>query len=624
MATRLRRLSPVHSVRGQMVLFFLLLTLLVLFLMSAGLLVGVERSYTAQYSGLLKQTAAIEANQLSSVLQTATADITSEENAIAASGLTAKELPDGGLAGIVVLNPADDTVIGATSPAVLLGEPYPWPQQFPAPADLDRPVAASVPVRGAADEIWAAAPVRVHGRLAAIVVAEYPLNQIYLLVNEIRAQLPWFTLGALVVSALISYLLALTFTGPIGELTRRSRAMAAGDLATRLPVHGPDEVGQLAIVLNHMARRLQETLRQIRAEQGRAAAVLQNMTDGILVLDAFGHTVSCNPAAVSMLHLDPTGYGGRPVAELVPPALASVLAPVRMDEPSPSDQANTSGFSAQTLSMVAFADRWIQVRLTPLVDDGEVQGSVVVLYDVTARERLEAMRKELVANVSHELRTPITTVKLYVESLLEWGLDDPLDARQKLHVVADEVDRMARLINDLLELSKLDDRKIVRNRQSVDIRTLCRTVQERFDERAQQKGVRIIMDPSAVDLPEERFRAEVDADRILQVLTNLVSNSLDFTSPGGEIRLHVGPSVRDRLSVTVSDTGVGIPARDLPRIFDRFYRVEGSRSREHGGSGLGLAIAKEIVEAHGGTIDIESQEGVGTTIRFTLPQEAQP
>jgi two-component system sensor histidine kinase VicK len=273
--------------------------------------------------------------------------------------------------------------------------------------------------------------------------------------------------------------------------------------------------------------------------------------------------------------------------------------------------------------MVAFADRWIQVRLTPLGDDGEVQGSVAVLYDVTARERLEAVRKELVANVSHELRTPITTVELYVESLLEWGLDDPRDARQKLHVVADEVDRMARLINDLLELSKLDDRKIVRNRQSVDMRTLCRTVQERFDERAHQKGVRIILDPSA-NLPEEPFHAEVDADRILQVLTNLVSNSLDFTLPGGEIRLGVEASAHDTLSIEVSDTGVGIPARDLPRIFDRFYRVEGSRSREHGGSGLGLAIAKEIVEAHGGTIDIESQEGVGTTIRFTLPREAQP
>ncbi len=605
---RLRRLTPMRSVRGQMVLVFLLLTLLVLFLISAGLLVGLERYYTNYYTGQLKSVATSVATVLG---QLVSGDPATAVEAITQSTPPPLSLPGSGM---VVLDAATDHVINESGVSgALTGA------QYPLPADLRNPpargAAGIVRVKGAGEQVWASAPVVVGGKTVAIVVAEYPLEQVYLLIDQIRAVLPLITLLALVVVGGVSYILARTVTGPIGALTRRARAMAAGDLTTRLPVHGPDEVGQLAIVLNHLGRRLQETLREIRAEQGRAAAVLQNMTDGIVVLDAAGRFVSSNSAASALLRLDPASAAGRPSEEVLPPDLFRALLQGAAEAQLASALADgTAPDHPGGGPTLAIGDQRVQLRITPLVDDGQVQGQVIVLYDVTARERLDAMRKELVANVSHELRTPITTVKLYVESLLEWGLEDPTDARGKLSVIAGEVDRMARLIADLLELSKLDEQKIIRQKRRVDVRELAAGVSEQFSPGARDKGIELRVVASGSD-----FEVDADPDRIVQVMGNLLANALDFTPMGGRIwmRVHGAPS---GVRVEVEDTGVGISPDELPRIFERFYRVESSRSRQYGGSGLGLAIAREIVEAHGGSVGIQSQRGQGTTVHFILPR----
>lgn len=373
-----------------------------------------------------------------------------------------------------------------------------WTSGLGGTADLP-PQAVSTVLSGAASAecprpqpralvLWCVGPVTVNGSVVGALAASQGLSGIYQVIQDARGALFSWTLAALVVIGGFSLLVARSITGPIGALTRRARAMAAGDFAARLPVGSRDEVGQLAQMFNHLARRLQET---------------------------------------------------------------------------------------------------------------------------------EAVRKEIVANVSHELRTPITTIKLYTESLLDWGLDEPEVARPKLEVIAAETDRMVGLIGDLLDLSRIDHRGVIRSRRRVDVGELALSVATSQQARAQRKGVALSVEDTG------GCAAPVDADRIVQVLSNLLTNAIDFTPDGGRIAIRVCRQDQD-VCVEVTDTGPGIPVEALPRIFDRFYRVDPSRSREHGGSGLGLAIAKEIVEAHGGTIEAVSPPTGGTRIRFTLPGVGTP
>lgn len=441
-------------------------------------------------------------------------------------------------------------------------------------------------------------------------------DTIYSTIGAIRDTLLEWTLVALILMGGLSLLLARSITEPIGALTRRARAMAAGDFAGRLPVHGRDEVGQLSLVFNHLARRLQETLDAIRAEQRRAAAILDNMTDGILALDPDGRVLLCNPAAGDMLGVAPPATVGQPAVELVPQQLAAALAApghVTADAP-PQDHEGALGAGIP----IRAAARHLMAQVAPLAQDGSPRGSVVVLHDVTARERLDAMRKEFVANVSHELRTPVTTVKLYAESLLEWGLVDAQAARSQVEVIAAETDRMHRLIVDLLTLSRLDDRRAVGDHQPVPLVDLVQSVVARLGSNAAKKHVGL-----DVQSPSSAGMVLGDPDGLTQVLSNLVMNAIEFTPAGGSVRILVRVD-DDRVEVAVADTGIGIPANALARVFERFFRVDPSRSREYGGSGLGLAIAREIVEAHGGRMWAESVLDQGSTFHFTLPRGVAP
>lgn len=471
--------------------------------------------------------------------------------------------------------------------------------------------ACSNPGPGGFQTIWCGRPVidPNTNRTAGYLLAWTQEQGIYQTILQIRQILFTWTVVALVVMGILGYLLARTITGPIQALTRRVRAMAAGDLTGELLVQSRDEVGQLAAVFNQMSRRLRETLDAIRAEQRRAAAIVENMADGILALDARGGVIVCNPSAAAMLGRDPGSIQGKGVAEAVPE-----LAPV-LNAPPPVAPEALDGPQVPAV-LVRVQGRELLIRVAPLEDGGVLRGTVVVLQDVTARERLEALRKEFVANVSHELRTPVTTVKLYAESLLEWGIDDPEVARDKVSVIANETDRMDRLIRDLLQLSRLDHRRELRPRRRVDLADLAGSVVGSLRESARRKGVRISLECSA-DLLE----VPADPDAFVQVLNNLLINALDFTPEGGEVTVALLRPSPDHVRVQVADTGPGIPESDLTRIFDRFYRVDASRNREHGGSGLGLAIAKELVEAHCGTIGVESIVGQGSTFWFTLPVE---
>jgi two-component system sensor histidine kinase VicK len=462
------------------------------------------------------------------------------------------------------------------------------------------------PAFGGPANLWCAVPVLAPntGRLVGIAVALDPENGVYQTIPQIRAILLTWTLIALAVMGGLSLVVARTITGPIGLLTRHARAMAAGDFSTRLPVRSRDEVGQLAAVFNHLGHRLEMTLDEIRTEQRRAAAILENMSDGLLAVGPQGDILLCNAAAATLLARDPAALVGRPLAGVLPAGLSTALADGAEAAPIP----------------VRAGDRHLRAHAAPLGDGPPARGWVVVLHDVTEAERLEAMRKEFVANVSHELRTPVTTVKLYAESLLEWGLDDGEGARDKVEVIAAETERMHHLIQNLLVLSRLDAApRDGGDRAPTDIGALAAETASRFEAAARQKGIDL-----RVSLPRGGAVAPADREGITRVLSNLLANAMDFTTAGGRVSVEVRPRDAGGVVVEVADTGIGIPAEALPRIFERFYRVDASRSREYGGSGLGLAIAQEIVRAHGGWFEVESREGHGTRLRFTLPGGGGP
>lgn len=257
----------------------------------------------------------------------------------------------------------------------------------------------------------------------------------------------------------------------------------------------------------------------------------------------------------------------------------------------------------------------IRVTFTPIHRrEVGITGTIAVLQDVTEQEKLEASRREFVANVSHELRTPLTTIKSYTEALDDGALDDPPLASRFVGVIQNETYRMIRLVTDLLHLSRLDSKEALMRKQPTDVLEMLEDVADRFSFQMQQKDI-----GSEVKVGAGLPKALCDRDQIDQVLDNLVSNALKYTQPGGSITMGAVQAPGGMLAIAVQDTGIGIPKKDLDRIFERFYRVDKARSRSMGDAGLGLSIAREIVMAHGGTISIQSELGQGTKVTFTLP-----
>lgn len=452
--------------------------------------------------------------------------------------------------------------------------------------------------------VHVAAPVVGGGQIKGFVYLIGSLEQIDAVLRGMRPILATSTLVALLVAAVLSYILARTITGPVKELTARAGEMAGGRFDRLIEVRSSDEIGRLAGMFNHLTVRLRDTLEEISAEKRKAEAILNHMADGIIAVDRESRVMLLNPAAARMLRVAPEEVVGGPLLAVLPDlplegALSAVLAG-REEEPGE--------VTVPRRGMV------LRARLAPLRDPaGQPAGLVIVFHDITQQEKLETMRREFVANVSHELRTPITTIKSYVETLLEGARDEPEVADRFLRVVAGETDRMVRLVNDLLTLSQIDSRRMRWEMEALDLGGLVAEVGEKFADRCRRKGLALDV-AAAQNLPE----VWGDRDRLEQVLSNLLNNAVDFTPADGAIHLSA-EAEGDRVVVRVRDTGVGIPPEDLPRIFERFYRVDKARSREFGGTGLGLAIAREIVEAHGGRIEINSAPGRGTEVRFDIP-----
>ncbi|MCG7408359.1 cell wall metabolism sensor histidine kinase WalK [Paenibacillus sp. ACRRX] len=418
---------------------------------------------------------------------------------------------------------------------------------------------------------------------------------------------------ALGLTAVLGIILAHTITQPIKDITKQATRVAEGNFEGQVPVLGNDEIGQLSEAFNDMTRRLQEALSVNEEEKEKLASILTNMSDGVLATDEHGRVIVMNKRASLMLRIRPAACEGKQLSALlglselelrerVEDKTNWMLLPVHAEEEGEADH-----------------DSILRVTFTPIHRRGEgITGTIVVLQDVTEQEKLDQSRREFVANVSHELRTPLTTIKSYVEALDDGALDEPQLAGRFVGVIHNETERMIRLVTDLLHLSRLDSKQAKIRMQPIEISELLEEVVDRFSFQFQNKHIQ-----SVVQIEFGIPKVTMDRDQIDQVLDNLVSNAFKYTPEQGTITLSA--SITDDckyVAIVVQDDGMGIPEKDVERIFERFYRVDKARSRNMGGTGLGLSIAREMVISHGGTIGIESEWNEGTCVTFTLPLSA--
>jgi two-component system phosphate regulon sensor histidine kinase PhoR len=393
-------------------------------------------------------------------------------------------------------------------------------------------------------------------------------------------------------------------TEPILELQRMASGIAGGDLNARVRLFGNDELADLGLVFNGMAQQLSESFATIHDEKSKLEVILENMADGIIVINRDFKITLANPAAQMMLGIQPNDIEDRLIIEAVlNHHLLELIQDVNLRQ---------EVFESE-LTLRFPAEKQLQVFLSPLKDQaGVLFGSIVVLHDLTQIRRLERVRQDFVANVSHELRTPIATIKAMTETLLRGAWRDNAVFLRYLEAINNESDRLTNLINDLLALAKLDGKPEVK-KEPVDLEVLIAEVKERFapTEKA-APHLEVVAPPAPLPL------VSGNRDQLKQVLINLLDNAFKYTPAKGQIRVSARQEEK-MVKIAVADSGIGIPPEEQSRIFERFYRVDKAHSREIGGTGLGLSIVKHIVESHGGQVEVKSAPNRGSVFSFTVP-----
>lgn len=457
-----------------------------------------------------------------------------------------------------------------------------------------------------------ARPVMKDGKVAGAVYIVKSMEDLYANISRINQLFLTGTIIALALTAVLGVILSGTITAPIKEITKQASSVAEGNFDRRVRVYGQDEIGQLSHAFNNMTSRLKEALAINEEENEKLASILTNMNDGVLATDEWGRVIVINRRAKQML--------GVKEEEAIGMELFALL---RLEKDPEllggSDQAQDQAKVRMiSIPVPGVGDEELQVRLSITSihrREKGISGNIAVLQDVTEQEKLEWARREFVANVSHELRTPLTTIKSYLEALEDGVLEEPELAKRFVGVTRNETERMIRLVTDLLHLSRLDSKQAELKKRLTDVGEMLEEVADRFSFQLRQRHIHM-----HIRVNPDTGQVRLDRDQIDQVLDNLVSNSIKYTGDGGLLTIGAKLSSDQAfVEISVEDNGMGIPQKDLGRIFERFYRVDKARSRNMGGTGLGLSIAREIVKAHGGTITLESELNQGTRVTFTLP-----
>ena len=414
-------------------------------------------------------------------------------------------------------------------------------------------------------------------------------------------------LAAVLAGSLLSFYFARRSTAPVLELTAFARALAAGQLNRRLLLPGDGEITYLANALNSMADSLGRLLSQTDKDRAELLAILASMSEGVIATDTRRQIVVVNQRAGELLFFDSTNVQGKPLWEVV------------RDEAILKAAGEVLGSGERRAFQVSPAiGRYLEVTACTYPSGGRPQGLVLVAHDTSQSVRYQELRKEFVANVSHELRTPLTVIKGFTETLRDGAVSDPVKGPKFLATIERHVDQLTNLVSDLLELSKLEGTPELPRRVAFDLAAVTRRAAELLLPAAQRKEQRL-----TIEIPVSMPRAVGNPDYVERAISNLIDNAIKYTPERGEIQVSASLD-GNWVVLEVADNGIGIPPEDLARVFERFYRVDRSRSREMGGTGLGLSIVKHVVQVHGGAIDVTSTPGRGSKFRLKLPVPGEP
>ncbi|MFL2127125.1 cell wall metabolism sensor histidine kinase WalK [Latilactobacillus curvatus] len=467
----------------------------------------------------------------------------------------------------------------------------------------------------------------------AVVGAVYiraSMEDVYKRISSITVIFLTSSLVAGLLGMALSIVISRAITRPIDEMKKQAIQMARGDYSGQVKIYGQDELGQLAIAVNNLSVRVEEAQEASESERRRLDSVLSHMTDGVIATDRRGNITIINETGQDFLNVTRD--------ELLGQSLLKVLR--ISDEYSLRDLLETQQEIVLDFSEQQDHDLILHVDFSLIQKEtGYITGLVCVLHDVTEQQKNEQEQREFVSNVSHELRTPLTSVRSYIEALNDGAWQDPELAPNFLKVTQEETDRMIRMINDLLSLSRMDQGTAKMNLEYVNLNEFFGYALDRFDmmiKRDQEHeddlpklttsaGKLPTDDPNKKysitrDFTKRDLWVEIDTDKFMQVIDNIMNNAIKYSPDGGVITCRLLETHR-HVILSISDQGLGIPRKDLGKIFDRFYRVDKARSRKQGGTGLGLAISKEVIEAHRGRVWVDSQEGKGSTFYISLPYE---
>jgi two-component system phosphate regulon sensor histidine kinase PhoR len=451
--------------------------------------------------------------------------------------------------------------------------------------------------------LYAAELVEPPGRPPVVVRAAVPLAQVERTLSHTARLVVGALLLGLVLSTGVAYLVARRISRPLKELTRTATGIAAGDLSRRLWRYPANEVGELGRAFDRMADSLQSQIQEVTQARDRLQAVLRSMVEGVLAVHSDGTVILANRAVREMLGIQMDPVGRQTSDAIRHPEILAALSQARQGRSLVTREIRTLGPPK----------RYLEVSVSHLSEEGLGAGCVAVLHDITELKRTDQVRRDFVANVSHELRTPLAAIRGSVETLLGGALDSPEDARRFAEAISRQVIRLQRLVQDLLDLAAIEGGEAAAAREQVPVAEMAESLLGMVEDLAANRGVEL-----AADLPAEPAYLKADRRGLEQAVLNLLDNAIKYTDGGGRVTLTVVGRGKD-VVIEVADTGPGIAAEHLPRIFERFYRVDRNRSRELGGTGLGLAIVKHVAQAQGGRVEVESAVGQGSTFRLVLP-----
>ncbi|GAA5416525.1 sensor histidine kinase WalK [Paraliobacillus ryukyuensis] len=445
-------------------------------------------------------------------------------------------------------------------------------------------------------------PISNNDERLGVIRLEASMEEVYDQLNRISNIFINSTLITILASAVIGILVARSITKPITEMRRQAMIMAQGDFSQKVNVYGNDEIGQLATTFNDMSDKIRQANHTTEEERRKLSSVLSNMSDGVIATNDRSEVTLMNEPASYLI--------GKSFEEVKGQLIVDVL---QLEERTVDLLEFQDGGSIT----IDFSDEeqffLIKANFSLVQDENEqFSGLITVISDVTEQEKVEKERREFVSNVSHELRTPLTTMRSYLEALTEGAWEDKDIAPQFLDVTQKETERMIRLVNDLLQLSKMDHKEQSMQKERVNAIPFFHNILDRYEINKENS---IMIERY---IPKDSIFVWMDKDKIIQVIDNIISNAIKYSPNNGAITFRILKE-KQRIKITVTDQGPGIAREKLEKVFDRFYRADKARSRELGGTGLGLAIAKEIITAHHGQIWADSEEGKGTTILFTLP-----